>query len=73
MILDREIQLIMMRKMQIVYPSYYDFDIDYPTGHQDREKALKNSTAVHERRMLLNAEDPQKEEDLISDFAKKFY
>lgn len=31
---------------------------------------LKNSTAVHERRMLLNAEDPQKEEDLISDFAK---
>ena len=42
MILDRDIQLLMMRKMQIVYPSYYDFDTDYPTGHQDRERALKN-------------------------------
>ena len=42
MVLDREIQLAMMRKMQIVYPSYYDFDTDYPDGHQDREKALKN-------------------------------
>ena len=31
---------------------------------------LQSSTAVHDRRMLLNAEDPQKEEDLISDFAK---
>lgn len=31
---------------------------------------LQKSTAVHDRRMLLNAEDPQKEEDLISDFAK---
>lgn len=31
---------------------------------------LQNSAAVHDRRMLLNAEDPQKEEDLISDFAK---
>lgn len=31
---------------------------------------LQTSIAVNERRMLLNAEDPQKEEDLISDFAK---
>lgn len=31
---------------------------------------LQTSTAVNDRRMLLNAEDPQKEEDLISDFAK---
>lgn len=31
---------------------------------------MQTSTAVNDRRMLLNAEDPQKEEDLISDFAK---
>ncbi|RPE30817.1 hypothetical protein EC846_1518 [Acinetobacter sp. BIGb0102] len=31
---------------------------------------LQTSVAVHDRRMLLNAEDPQKEEDLISDFAR---
>ncbi|WP_180173600.1 hypothetical protein [Acinetobacter sp. YH01024] len=31
---------------------------------------LQTSIEVNERRMLLNAEDPQKEEDLISDFAK---
>lgn len=31
---------------------------------------LTNSKEVHERRMRLNAEDPQQEEDLISDFAK---
>ena len=31
---------------------------------------LKNSKTVHERRMLLNTEDPQKEEDFISNFSK---
>lgn len=31
---------------------------------------LTSSIAVNERRMRLNAEDPQEEEDLISDFAK---
>ncbi len=33
-------------------------------------KCLNESSAVDKRRMLLNPEDPQKEEDLISDFAK---
>lgn len=32
----------MMRKMQISYPSYYDFDTDYPSDHPDRDDALKN-------------------------------
>lgn len=31
---------------------------------------LKNSKTVNERRMLLNTEDPQKEEDFISNFSK---
>ncbi|HFE9653323.1 hypothetical protein OHW45_06080 [Acinetobacter baumannii] len=38
-------------------------------GDKLRSK-LQTSIAVNDRRMLLNAEDPQKEEDLISDFAK---
>lgn len=38
-------------------------------GDKLRSK-LQSSAAVHDRRMLLNAEDPQKEEDLISDFAR---
>lgn len=57
--------LVKLRAFEIINP-------DFNKSSSDLEKKLRvklqDSTAATERRMLLNADDPQQEEDLISDF-----
>ena len=42
MVLDRDLQLTMLRRLSEVFPRHYNFDNDYKYGTEQHESAIKN-------------------------------